>query len=138
VLDFIAAAPGSGRPCRRSSLHAPVLILPRVFEPELCRRLIAAYEADGGRASGFMRDVDGKTRLILDATHKRRRDHELVDPALRHAAAARVRDRLIPEVAEWLIPVPFPQEPHYRSRLNIPPGRKVGRRHFWSPSWPTS
>ncbi|MDB5705048.1 MAG: redoxin protein, partial [Sphingomonas bacterium] len=40
---------------------APVLIVPRVFEPALCRALIAAYERDGGHASGFMREVDGVT-----------------------------------------------------------------------------
>ena len=44
------------RACRRStttpasSSIAPVLIVPRVFEPELCRRLIALYEAEGGAA----------------------------------------------------------------------------------------
>jgi len=99
VLDFIAAAPDladhAGAP-----LHAPVLILPRVFEPDLCRRLIQAYEADGGQASGFMRDVDGKTRLILDPAHKQRSDHELADLALRQAVAGRIRDRLVPEVAK--------------------------------------
>jgi predicted 2-oxoglutarate/Fe(II)-dependent dioxygenase YbiX/peroxiredoxin len=99
VLDFINGAPDpadhAGTP-----LHAPVLILPRVFEPELCRRLIETYETHGGEVSGFMRDVDGKTRLIVDATHKQRSDHDLVDPALRQAAANRVQARLIPEVAK--------------------------------------
>jgi predicted 2-oxoglutarate/Fe(II)-dependent dioxygenase YbiX len=99
VLDFIAAAPAPGDHAG-APLHAPVLILPRVLEPDLCRRLIAAYEAGGGQASGFMRDVDGKTRLLLDPAHKRRSDHELVDPALRQGAAARIRERLIPEVAK--------------------------------------
>ena len=99
VLDFIAAAPDpadhAGAP-----MHAPVLILPRVFEPELCRMLIDIYEKEGGQASGFMRDIDGKTRLILDAGHKQRRDHDLVDPGLCKAAAARIRQRLLPEVAK--------------------------------------
>jgi len=99
VLDFIAAAPDpadhAGTP-----LHAPVLILPRVFEPDLCRRLIETYQAHGGQASGFMRDVDGKTRLILDATHKQRSDHDLVDPVLRQAVADRIKARLVPEVAK--------------------------------------
>ena len=99
VLDFIAAAPEVGDHAG-APLHAPVLILPRVFEPALCRRLIDTYEADGGQASGFMRDVDGKTRLILDPTHKQRSDHDLVDPALRQAVAGRIRDRLVPEVAK--------------------------------------
>jgi predicted 2-oxoglutarate/Fe(II)-dependent dioxygenase YbiX len=99
VLDFIAAAPP---PADHAgvALHAPVLILPRVFEPELCRRLIAAHEAKGGETSGFMRDVDGRTRLILDPSHKQRRDHDLIDPALRAAVAHRITDRLVPEVAK--------------------------------------
>ncbi|HWW27881.1 MAG TPA: 2OG-Fe(II) oxygenase [Caulobacter sp.] len=99
VLGFIAAAPDPADHAG-TSLHAPVLILPRVFEPDLCRRLIETYEAHGGQASGFMRDVDGKTRLILDASHKQRSDHDLIDPALRQAAANRVQTRLIPEVAK--------------------------------------
>jgi predicted 2-oxoglutarate/Fe(II)-dependent dioxygenase YbiX/peroxiredoxin len=99
VLDMVAAAPAPGDHAG-APLHAPVLILPRVFEPELCRRLIQAYETAGGQASGFMRDVDGKTRLIVDPNHKRRSDHDLADPILRQAAAARIRDRLVPEIAK--------------------------------------
>lgn len=98
VLDFIAAAPD---PADHAGvdLHAPVLILPRVFEPELCRRLIAVHQTHGGQTSGFMRDIDGKTRLILDPAHKQRSDHDLVDPDLRQAAAARIHHRLAPEIA---------------------------------------
>lgn len=99
VLDFIAAAPDAADHAG-VDLHAPVLILPRVFEPQLCRHLIAAYEAAGGQPSGFMRDVGGKTRLIVDPTHKRRSDYELVDPGLRQAVSSRIRDRLVPEVAK--------------------------------------
>jgi len=33
---------------------APVLIVPRVFEPEFCRRLIAYYDAEGGTPSGVL------------------------------------------------------------------------------------
>jgi predicted 2-oxoglutarate/Fe(II)-dependent dioxygenase YbiX/peroxiredoxin len=55
--------------------NAPVLIVPRVFEPEMCRRLIALYEGDGGQRSGFMRDVDGVTVGLHDDSFKRRRDY---------------------------------------------------------------
>ncbi len=79
-------------------MHAPVLILPRVFEPAFCERLIAAYQADGGEASGFMREVDGKTVAVHDPSHKRRRDHNLDDEDLRNAARARILRRLTPEV----------------------------------------
>ena len=54
-------------------LYAPVLIVPRVFEAQICQRLIALYAADGGSASGVMRDVDGRTVGVLDG-FKRRRD----------------------------------------------------------------
>lgn len=99
VLDFIAAAPA---PAGHAGvdLHAPVLILPRVFEPELCRQLIELHQTEGGHVSGFMRDIDGKTRLILDPAHKQRSDHDLTDPALRQATAARISTRLVPEVAK--------------------------------------
>ena len=78
-------------------LCAPVLIAPRVFEPEMCRRLIAAYEADGGAPSGVMRDVDGKTVGVMDG-FKRRRDFTIADQDLRHQLLLRLRRRLLPEI----------------------------------------
>ena len=45
-------------------MHAPVIILPNVFEPALCRRLMDEYERHGGEESGFMREVDGKTVVV--------------------------------------------------------------------------
>jgi predicted 2-oxoglutarate/Fe(II)-dependent dioxygenase YbiX/peroxiredoxin len=96
VFEAIAALPPvaghAGAP-----LHAPVLIVPRVFEPDICRRLIQHYEATGGAASGVMRDVGGKTVGVLDG-HKRRRDATVDDPAFRQELMARLRRRLIPEI----------------------------------------
>ena len=40
-------------------LAAPILVLSDVFEPTLCRHLVACFERDGGRPSGFMQEVDG-------------------------------------------------------------------------------
>ncbi len=79
-------------------LTAPVLVVPRVFEPELCQALVAAYEADGGAASGFMREVDGKTVLINDPSHKIRRDLMLPSGDLRDAVRARIQRRLAPQI----------------------------------------
>lgn len=87
------AAAWAGRP-----LQAPVLFLPRVFEPELCQRLIRYYEAIGGQESGFMREIDGVTRLITDPSHKRRRDVEIVDEALMAETRARVYHRIAPQI----------------------------------------
>lgn len=79
-------------------LFAPVLLLPRVFEPELCRRLIGHYEALGGQDSGFMRDVGGRTVGIVDFSHKRRLDCAIEDEELKRAARERIERRLVPEI----------------------------------------
>jgi len=78
--------------------NAPVLVVPRVFEPELCRQLIRLYDADGGYDSGFMRSHDGKTISVVDHSFKRRSDCEIVDPVLREVLLDRMRRRLIPQI----------------------------------------
>lgn len=80
-------------------LHAPILMLRDVFEPDFCRTLIDRYEADGGQESGFMREVDGKTVLVTDPQHKRRRDCVLTEDSLIAETQNRVRRRIVPEIA---------------------------------------
>lgn len=77
---------------------APVLVLPRVLEPELCRRLIAAYEAGGGQESGFMVERDGKTVGVYDPRTKKRRDQEITEEPLRAALRACIARRIAPEM----------------------------------------
>ncbi|HEX9933515.1 MAG TPA: 2OG-Fe(II) oxygenase [Allosphingosinicella sp.] len=77
---------------------APVVKVPNVFEPALCAELVALYEAGGGTESGFMRDIDGQTRLIVDESHKRRRDHAIDDAATQKRLIARINRRLVPMV----------------------------------------
>jgi peroxiredoxin len=77
---------------------APVVAVPDVFEPTLCRRLIDLYEADGGEDSGFMRDVGGKTKLLVDPRHKVRRDYIVEDPELMRQLNLRIIHRLLPMV----------------------------------------
>jgi predicted 2-oxoglutarate/Fe(II)-dependent dioxygenase YbiX len=77
---------------------APVLLLPRVLEPELCARLVAVYEAQGGTESGFMVERDGKTVGVYDPMAKRRRDCEIGDEALQAALRSRIVRRLAPEM----------------------------------------
>jgi len=80
------------------ALQAPVLMLPNVFEPGLCRELVAYYGQQGGERSGFMRDVGGKTVLVHDPAHKRRKDVVIQDAELVRAARIRVLKRIVPEV----------------------------------------
>lgn len=77
---------------------APVLVLPRVFEPAFCRRLIEIYDSIGGGESGFMRDQDGKTVGVLDPSHKRRKDVFIEDEEVRAQVRARLNARLVPEI----------------------------------------
>jgi predicted 2-oxoglutarate/Fe(II)-dependent dioxygenase YbiX/peroxiredoxin len=77
---------------------APVLLLPRVLEPELCARLIAVYKDQGGTESGFMVERDGKTVGIYDAHAKRRRDCNIIDETLQTALRSRVVRRIAPEM----------------------------------------
>jgi predicted 2-oxoglutarate/Fe(II)-dependent dioxygenase YbiX/peroxiredoxin len=78
--------------------NAPVLIVPRIFEPDFCRTLIEAYDRNGGQDSGFMRDVDGVTVEQFDHDHKRRSDFVVEDPELQRAIHARLKRLLIPAI----------------------------------------
>ncbi|HYT93033.1 MAG TPA: 2OG-Fe(II) oxygenase [Gemmataceae bacterium] len=97
LLERLARLPPIGPPAV-AAVQAPVLVVPRVFEPEFCRLLIGYYDEHGGGESGFMREVDGKTVPVHDYGHKRRRDQEIADERLRKACMVRVHDRLAPEI----------------------------------------
>jgi predicted 2-oxoglutarate/Fe(II)-dependent dioxygenase YbiX/peroxiredoxin len=97
AMNFLAALP-EPRLSAGFAVQAPILVLPQVFEPDLCRRLIAAYEQAGGEMSGFMREEDGKTVLKHDGGHKKRRDHELTDPALIAEARGKIHRRIVPQI----------------------------------------
>lgn len=77
---------------------APILTIPRVFEPEFCAELIAYYERAGGEVSGFMQSKGGKTYGRHDESKKRRRDAFIEDPVLRDEALRRLTTRLMPAV----------------------------------------
>lgn len=78
----------------------PILILPRVFEPDFCQHLIDLYEAQGGQESGFMNEVDGKTLRVTDHSHKRRKDYVIEDDALKVSLQNRIIRRVIPEISK--------------------------------------
>jgi predicted 2-oxoglutarate/Fe(II)-dependent dioxygenase YbiX len=96
LLEYLAALPApdghAGVP-----LHAPVLIVPRVFERSLCDELIAYYEARGGEPSGVMRQIGGKTVGVLDS-FKKRRDATIEDEDLKTRLRSRISSRLLPEI----------------------------------------
>ena len=96
LFDVLARLPSPGD-YAGTPLHAPVLIAPKVFEPELCRRLIDLHEAGGGQFSGVMRDAGDRTVMVMDEL-KKRRDVLVDDPGLQ----ATLRDRLERRLFPWI------------------------------------
>lgn len=81
-------------------LQAPILYLPQVFEPGFCRQLIDLYERNGGKMSGVMREVDGKTVGVSDPGFKARRDCLLEEGELRQHAKMRIERAIVPEIGK--------------------------------------
>ena len=96
VFDFLKRLPAVDDHAE-TGLVAPVLVVPRVFEPALCRRLIDYFDADGGADSGVMREVGGRTVGVM-SERKKRRDAMIQDEALRQEIRARLQRRLAPEI----------------------------------------
>lgn len=97
ALDLLAGLPPPAR-FAGIELQAPILYLPRVFEPDLCSHLIGLYEMQGGEASGFMREENGKTVPVHDTRHKVRRDIVIEDANLIAKLQARILRRIVPEI----------------------------------------
>jgi predicted 2-oxoglutarate/Fe(II)-dependent dioxygenase YbiX len=85
-------------PLRPAPQQAPVLIVPYVFEPALCQRLIAGHQQGESIDSGYMVERDGVTRLVVDHDRKRRRDWVINDDALIALMRKRIVARLVPEI----------------------------------------
>jgi peroxiredoxin len=102
LAEFLALVENLPPPARFAGveLQAPVLYLPRVFEPELCRHLIGLYETNGGTESGFMREIAGRTVGVTDPGHKRRKDYDITDKDLISGLQARFLRRVVPEIAK--------------------------------------
>ena len=96
VAALPAPAAHAGTP-----LHAPALIVPNIFEPELCEALIAMHQADGGEFTGVMRDQGDRTVAVMDEL-KKRRDLWLTDPDLQAAIQERLERRLYPMIRRGL------------------------------------
>jgi len=82
-------------------LCAPVLIVPRIFDFALCEVLVRLYEKLGGKDSGFLFDVEGKTTRLVDYRLKRRNDLDVAHPQLREAIRSQIVRRLIPAIAQY-------------------------------------
>jgi hypothetical protein len=82
-------------------LHAPILVAPRIFEPELCRALIDFHQASDAGFTGVMRDEGQRTVAVMDEL-KKRRDVIVRDPQQVAGLKARLERRLFPLVERAL------------------------------------
>jgi hypothetical protein len=80
-----------------TSAPAPVLLAPRILEPELCERLVALHREEVRGFTGVMRDRGDRTRYVMDEL-KSRRDVLVRDPALLAAINTRLERRLFPMI----------------------------------------
>ena len=97
VFSYLESLPPPNR-FAEVELQAPVLFLPNVFEPAFCRLLMDRYQAHGGEASGFMREVNGQTVAVQDRSHKVRKDHLIEDPDVIKETQCRILRRVVPEI----------------------------------------
>ncbi|MGK2910197.1 MAG: 2OG-Fe(II) oxygenase [Sphingobium sp.] len=97
VCAFLSRLP---KPAEDTDSAAPVLQVPNLIEPELCREYIAYCEASGPQDSGYMKTdpATGNTIMVVDHSHKRRNDCLIEDGRLRDALQARIIRRLVPQI----------------------------------------
>jgi predicted 2-oxoglutarate/Fe(II)-dependent dioxygenase YbiX len=97
-IAALKALPSPNDHAVHTELWAPVLLVPRILEVDLCKALIGVYQNGQPAASGFMRTENGKTVGKLDSSFKRRSDVVIEDLALRNALVQRIHARLVPEI----------------------------------------
>jgi predicted 2-oxoglutarate/Fe(II)-dependent dioxygenase YbiX/peroxiredoxin len=82
-------------------LSAPLLIVPRILDFDLCDLLVGVYDKMGGQDSGFLLDRDGRTSTVIDHSLKRRRDLPIVVPELRERIRGQIVRRLLPAIERF-------------------------------------
>lgn len=75
-------------------IPAPVLVLPNVFGPDLCRHLVGLYDRQGGGESGVMRGNVG----VYDRAFKSRKDVNIEDETLKRHLQGLIARRVLPEI----------------------------------------
>lgn len=94
ILAFIQGLPEE-EPHEVGS-HAPVLVIPQVFDPEFCLRLIRQYETAGSEPTGLRRGEE----TVFDADSKIRTDHVVEDPVLNQEIRSLLTKRVMPELSK--------------------------------------
>lgn len=83
---------------REIRYHAPVLIVPGVFDFDYCRHLIELHETGDSQPTGVTRGDHRHRATVIDVKSKIRRDHFVVDPAVDGEIKAHLSKRVLPEL----------------------------------------
>ena len=97
LLKYLRSLPSPSRHAG-FDVQAPVLVLPNIFEPSFCESLIALHENHGGFETGVMRQVEGRTVMVHDHAHKRRRDCVIKDAKVIEQIRQRFARAVAPEL----------------------------------------
>ena len=83
---------------RDIDVQAPVLLIPNVLTPDICRVLINVWATKGNTDTGVESYNSGVRRDVIDYENKKRRDHEVTDARLLRLLTSTVGRRVMPEV----------------------------------------
>ncbi len=83
---------------RDIDVQAPVLLIPNVLTPDICRTLINVWATKGNTETGVESSNSGVRRDVIDYQNKKRRDHEVTDAQLLRLLTSTVGRRVMPEV----------------------------------------
>jgi peroxiredoxin len=97
LMKFLSALPGPDR-FAGFEMPVPIMAIPYVLEPSLCRSMIDLYETHGGVPTGVMREVDGRSVNLITESFKKRSDHRISDPKILQTLQDRIAGRVFPEI----------------------------------------
>lgn len=80
------------------SRFAPVLAIPHVFEPQLCRALIDIHQRSAPDEIGMLAEQQGQAVRVHDHNFKSRSDATVTDPSVITLIQTRLRQRVFPEI----------------------------------------
>ena len=79
-------------------MQAPVLLIPNVLDPEICRFLVQVWEKKGNVETGVEQSRGEGREEAIDHDNKRRRDHVVQDGELLKRLTSTIGRRVMPEI----------------------------------------
>lgn len=96
LLDYVEALPPPSR-FAGFELQAPILVLPDIFEPELCARLIGLYEKHGGARLGL--HARGERKDDINSGYRTQAAETMIDDNdLIRELQGRFTRRVVPQI----------------------------------------